>query len=109
MLEVIIVLLIILWLTGNLVIPGIALPDISLFVINGQTITLWDLVILALVVWAIGILPSPFRQIAGGLLVLWLLSVLGFLTLAGISLSSIILIAIILGIVASLFNRPRLP
>jgi hypothetical protein len=109
MLEIIVVLLIFLWLTGNLIIPGLVLPDVSLFVINGQTITLWDLIILALVAWAIGILPSPFRQIAGLLLVLWLLSVLGFLSLAGISLSGVILIAIILGILASLFSRARLP
>ncbi len=109
MLEIIVVLLIFLWLTGNLTIPGLVLPDISLFEINGQVISLWDLIILALVAWALGLLPSPFRQIAGVLLVLWLLSVLGFLSLVGISLSSIILIAIILGIVASLFNRTRIP
>ncbi len=104
MLEVVLVLLIILWLTGNLVIPGLVIPNMSLLVINGQTITLIDLLTFALILWALGLLPSPLRQIAGILLVVWVLSVLGFLAIGG--LSSLLVIAIIVGIIASLFNRP---
>jgi len=53
-------------------------------------------------IWAIGILPSPLKQIAGVLLVLWVLSTLGLVAVAG--LSQIIMIAVIVGIGLSLFK-----
>ncbi len=103
MLEVIVVLLILLWLTGNLNISGLTIPDFALFQLNGQIISLWDLLIFIIVLWAIGILPSPFRQIAGVLLVLWVLSILGILAFAG--LSNLLVIAIIVGIIVSIVQR----
>ena len=41
------------------------LPDlnIQLFSFNGIAITLWDMLILLFIAWAIDMLPSPFRQI----------------------------------------------
>lgn len=103
MLEVILVILILLWLTGNLNLNGFTIPDTALFVFNRQVITLWDLLIFLVVVWAIGILPSPIREIAGVLLILWLLSIFGILAIAG--LSNLLVIAIIVGIVYSLLKR----
>jgi hypothetical protein len=102
MLEIILVLLVILWFLGYIHL-GINIPDIRLLVINGHAITLVNLLIFLLILWAIGILPSPFRQIAGVLVVLWVLSILGFIAIAG--LSNLLVIAIIVGIVASLFMR----
>jgi hypothetical protein len=105
MIEMILILLVVLWLLGFISIPGLASINFPLFVINGETISLFDLLIFLLVVWTIGILPSPFREIASVLLILWVLAVLNILAFAG--LSSLILIAIIVGLIASLFNRPR--
>jgi len=105
MIEIILILLVGLWLFGYISIPSISSLDFPLFSLNGETISLFDLLIFMLVIWAIGILPSPFREIASVLLVLWVLSIFNIIALAG--LSSLILIAIIVGLVASLFNRPR--
>jgi len=103
MLAGIIIILAILWFFGYIHIDGLNIPDTSLFTINGQTVTIIDLLILALVGIAISILPNPFRAIAGILLLLWILSVLGILSIAGIGLSSILVIAIIIGLIVSLF------
>ncbi len=103
MLEVILVLLVLLWLTGNLHINGITFPNAVLFSINGQAITLINVLIFFIIVSAIGLLPTPFREVAGVLFVLWLLSILGFLAIAG--LSNIIVIAIIIGVVIAVLGK----
>lgn len=97
MLIAIIIILIILWFLGYAPITGLNIPDVTLFVINSHPVTLWNLLILAVVAWAISILPSPFREIGGVALVLWVLSVIGILAISG--LSSILVIAIIVGLV----------
>jgi hypothetical protein len=101
MLVALIITLAILWLFGLLPVVGIAIPDISLLAINGHAITLWDILILLVVSWAIGLLPRPFQVVASVLLLLWVLSVLGILAIAG--LSNIIVLAIIIGLVVSIF------
>lgn len=105
MLAVLTIILVVLWVLGYLRIDGINIPDTSLFTINGQVVSIVDLLILALVTTAISILPSPLREVGGVLLILWILAVLGVLSLVGLSLPSIILIAIILGLIFALFNR----
>lgn len=104
-LAVLIVILAALWVLGYLRIDGINIPDTALFTINGQVISIVDLLILALVGLAISLLPSPFREVAGVLLILWILAVLGILAITGISLPSILLIAIIIGLLVALFRR----
>ncbi len=103
MIEVLLLLLIVLWLTGNIHISGFTIPHMILFRINGQPITLVNLLIFILILWAIGILPSPFREIAGVLFVLWLLALFGFIAIAG--LSNLLVIAIIVGIVVAILRR----
>jgi hypothetical protein len=90
------VILIALWVLGYLRIPGLVIPNIVLFTFNGVPITLWNVLILLVVAWAIGVLPRPFREIAGILLLLWILSTLGVLAITG--LSSLLIIAIIIGL-----------
>jgi hypothetical protein len=102
MIGLIILLLIILWLLGYIHIAGLTVADFPLFAINNHTITLWELLIFFLIVWAVGILPSPLRQIAFVILVLWLLSTLGIFAIAG--LSSILVIAIIVGLILSVLG-----
>jgi len=101
MLIGIVVILIILWFLGYAPISGISLPNFVLFTINNHPITLWEILILAVIAWAIGILPRPFQAIASVLLVLWILSVLGILAVAG--LPSIVVLVIIVGIILSIF------
>ena len=103
MLEILLVVLVVLWLTGNLNLGGLTIPDYTLIVINGQAITLWDLITFLIILWILGLLPSPFREIAGVLLVLWVLSLFAIIPIAG--LSNLLIIAIIVGIVASIFRR----
>ncbi len=103
MLGTILVALIALWFLGYIRIDGLpTIPDIQLFVINGQPITLCNVLIFAVICWAIGVLPSPFRQIAGVLLLLWILATLGILAISG--LASIIVIAIIVGVILALLG-----
>lgn len=103
MLEVLLIVLVILWLTGNLSIPGIVIPDFLLFSFNGQPVTLWDLITFVIIVWILGLLPHPFKEIAAVLLVLWVLSVFGIIAIAG--LTNLIVIGIIVGIIAAIMKN----
>jgi hypothetical protein len=102
MLAALLVILIILWFLGYIHIDGLTIPDISLFTINGHTITLINLLTFLVISAIVGALPSPFRQIAGVALLLWVLSILGILAIGG--LSSLLVIAIILGLIAYVFG-----
>lgn len=101
MLVAIVVILIVLWFLGYSPISGVSIPNVVLFTINNHSVTLWEILILAVISWAIGILPGPFQTIASILLVLWILSVLGILAIAG--LSNIIVLVIIAGLIISIF------
>ncbi len=103
MIAAIILLLIVLWFLGYIRVGGLIIPDFPLFVINGQTITLWNLFLFLVILWAIGVLPSPLRQIAAVMLILWILSTVGILAIAG--LSNILVIALIVGLILSLFGK----
>jgi len=97
----IVIILAILWLLGYAPISGISIPNVVLFTINNHPITLWEILILAVIGWAIGILPRPLQAVAGVLLLLWILSVLGIFGIAG--LPSIIVLVIIVGLIVSIF------
>ena len=103
MIFAIIVILIILWFLGYAPISGISIPDIALFTINSHTITLWEVLILVVIGWAIGILPRPLQAAASVLLLVWILSVLGILAIAG--LANIIVLIIIIGLIVSIFLK----
>ena len=101
MLVAIVIILIILWFLGYAPISGISIPNTVLFVINNHSVTLWEILILLVIGWAIGILPRPLQAVASVLLVLWVLSVLGILAIAG--LSNILVLVIIIGLIISIF------
>ncbi len=103
MLEAIVVILVILLLTGSIRVNGFNLPQITLFRVNGEAITLINVLIFLIILWAIGVLPSPFREVAALLFLLWVLSVLGVIAVAG--LSNLIVLAIIVGIVFSILKK----
>ncbi|RJP46218.1 MAG: hypothetical protein C4584_01965 [Armatimonadetes bacterium] len=101
MLVAIIIILVILWFLGYAPLSGISIPNTTLFTINSHAVTLWEILILGVICWAIGILPRPFQMVASVLLLLWVLSVLGILAIAG--LPNIIVLVIIIGLIVSIF------
>ncbi len=103
MLVAVLVILIFLWFFGYIHVSGFPpIPDLQLFAINNHPVTLWDLLILVVIGWAIGILPSPLRQIAGALLLIWILATLGVLAIAG--LAQIVVLAVIIGLILTLLG-----
>jgi hypothetical protein len=101
MLIAIVIILVVLWFLGYMPLAGLTIPNIFLFTINGHAVTLWEVLILLVIGWAIGILPRPLQMIASVLLVLWILSVLGIFAIAG--LANIIVLVIIVGLILSIF------
>ena len=101
MAGILIVVLLLLYFFGYITIPWFTIPNPLLFTFGGHPILLSSLLIFLAILWAIGVLPSPLRQIAMVVFVLWLLSTLGFIAIAG--LSNLLIIALIVGLVISLF------
>lgn len=100
MLVALLLILVVLWFLGYG--PSLAfLPPLTfpLFVINGHTITLWDILIFAVILWVLGILPKPFREIGIVIFLLWVLSTLGVFFFTGFA--SLLVIIFIVGIAAS--------
>lgn len=102
MLALVILLLVILWFLGYVTIPYFTIPNIVLFTVNGHDITLWSVLIFLVILWAVGILPSPLRQIIFAGLIIWILASFGILFLA--SWASFILAAIIVGLLLGLLG-----
>jgi hypothetical protein len=101
MIIAIVIILAILWFLGYAPISGISIPNLVLFSINNHPVTLWNILILLVIGWAIGILPRPLQAVASILLLFWVLSVLGIFAIVG--LSSIIVLVIIIGLIISIF------
>jgi len=99
----ILVILIILWILGYIHIPGIPLLHQEIFRVAGHGISIWNILIVLVVMWAIESLPSPLRQIAYVLAVLWVLSLVGIIAISG--LSNILVFALIIGLIVSLFHK----
>jgi hypothetical protein len=65
-------------------------------------VTLVEALIFLVIVSAVGLLPTPLRQIGFAIVVLWVLSMLGIIAIAG--LASILVLAIIVGLLAALLE-----
>lgn len=102
MLSLVLALLVILWVLGYLSIPGLAIPPAHLFTFNARAITLWDILMFLLIIWVVGLLPSPLQEVAGIILLFWLLSTIGILAIPG--LTHILIIAIIVAVIVSLLR-----
>lgn len=102
MLGTLVIVLILLWALGFLHIPAFGFQNMVLFRAFGHTVTLWEILILIVILWAMESLPSPIRQIVFVLSLLWILSTLGIIAVAG--LSQLIIGAIIIGVVLALFQ-----
>jgi hypothetical protein len=102
MLGAIVLILIVLWFLGYIHIQGITIPNFPLFTLNGHSVSLWDLLIFLVILWAIEALPGPLRAIAVVLVIIWLLSTLGIIAIVG--LSHLIVIVLIVGLVLAVLG-----
>lgn len=93
MLIGILILLFILWLFGY---GPLQVLHLNLFNINGHVVSIWDLLIFLVLIWLIDLLPSPFRQIAVVLFLIWVVASLGFIAIP--ALSSLLIVSIIIGL-----------
>lgn len=93
--KIILILFLALWLLGFIQVP---LLNTTLFSIANNPFSLQSILILALIIWAISLLPGIFRTILIILLILWLLTNIGFFA----GLSNILIILLILVIIFSL-------
>jgi hypothetical protein len=100
MLIAILFILIILWLLGY---GPFQVFHTNLFTIRGHVITFWNVLIFLVLIWLIDLLPSPFRQIAAVIFVIWLLASLGFIAIP--ILSNLLVISIIVGLLLYLLHR----
>lgn len=107
MIFAILIFLVLLLVLGYIDIPAISLENIVLFDLFGKIITLYDILIFAVMAWLIDLLPWPFRGLASVILVLWLLSFFGIIAIAGFS--QIIVLALVVGLVLYLFTGGRNP
>ncbi len=101
MLRFLLAALIFLWILSYL--PVFISLSIPLFMFNGRIISLWDVIIVMVVAWIIGILPSPFGEITSVIFFVWILSVLGIFSLFP-GLSSILLLFVIGGTLIHLLS-----
>lgn len=103
LMATILVILISLWLLGFLRIPGLPFHNITLFHAFGHSVTLWEVMMFFVIAWAMESLPSPLRQMAYVLVLLWLLSTFGLIAVSG--LSNLLILALIIGLVVALFQK----
>ena len=93
MLTAILLILIIFWFLGYGPVAALKFP---LIILGRLKINLWDILIFLLIIWIIDLLPSPLRQIAVVLLIIWLLATFGIIAIP--MFSNAIVIAIIVGL-----------
>lgn len=105
MITAVLLFLIFLVVLGYIDFPIFPIRDISLFNLFGQTISLYDLVVFLIILWIVDLLPWPFRGLATVILVLWLLTFFGIIAISGFS--NILLIALVVGMVAYIFQGVR--
>jgi len=103
MVGTVLVVLLLLWLLGFVQIPWLVFHNRTLFTILGHSVTLWELLMFLVIAWAMESLPDPLRQVAFVLVVLWLLSILGIITIAG--LPNLLIVALLVGLVLAVFQK----
>lgn len=99
MLIGVLVILFVLWLLGY---GPFQVLHLNLINLNGHVITVWDLIIFFVLIWLIDLLPSPFRQIAVVMFLIWIIAVLGFIAIPG--LSSLLIISTVIGLLLYLIS-----
>ncbi len=104
MIVALLVLLVALWFLGFISLPMFPISNFVLFTLFGVAITLYQVIIFLIILWLIDLLPGFFKYLAGVLLLLWVLSVFGVITI--INFPHIIVLTIIFGLVYFLIAGP---
>ncbi len=102
MVTLLLIFLVILFILGYIQLPFLTLQDTTLFIAFGRSISLYDLLVFALILWVIGMLPWPFRGLASIVLILWILAFFGIIAISGFS--NILVLALIIGVIAYVFQ-----
>lgn len=85
-----------LYVLGYIRIPGVNIPNWTLFYFQGHPVSLLQVLFVVIGLLVIERLPSPLRQIFYVVVLLWTLSVLGFLSIMG--LPNILAFAVLIGL-----------
>ena len=104
MITLILLILILLWLFGYSPFQLFPLPNLVLFH-GARDITLWDLLVFGVILWLIGLLPRPFREVAIVALILWVVSSLGLIAISGFS--NILILVLIVALIVYIFQQRR--
>ena len=99
MTNIFLIILILLLVANNISIPFIHTP---LFVLFGHPITLFHIMVFCLLGYLANYLPSPFREIIGLVVILWVLSAFGIFAIFG-WFSNLLLLVIVLALLFSIF------
>jgi len=102
MAGIILLLMVVLYFYGYVQIPGVTVPNPTLFTIHNQPVSLAAFLIFIAILWTISVLPPILRIIGIILLIAWTLTELGFIVIAG--LSNFIAIAIIVALFVIIFR-----
>lgn len=106
MLAVLFLALIALWFLNYFHIEGVNIPRDFIFVYNNTPITLWELLILLLVVFAFIYIPNSIRIIVAILLIIWTLTTVGIISVGVFPLANSLVLAIIFCMILVLLS-PR--
>lgn len=100
MIEFVLAVIFVLWLLGFIQVDFLSNVLTN---INGRDISVKEVLLFLLILWLIGLLQRPFREIVSVLFVLWILSTLGIIAIAGIS--NLLVLAVVLGAVVFIIKR----
>ena len=99
MINTLLLVLVILLIINYLQVP---ITNFTLFYIGGHPITLYSIIVFFIVLWLVKFLPSPFREIVGVILVLWLLSLFGIFIVP--AFSNLIVLVLIVALLVYVFG-----
>lgn len=99
----IIAIVVALWLLGIINIPSLVMPSFPVLNLLGYSLTLPKLLLFILFSYLALHLGSPFRQIVWVFFVLWLLSILGLITVGG--MVKLLIISLVVGLILALVQR----
>ncbi|KKU92174.1 MAG: hypothetical protein UY21_C0004G0009 [Microgenomates group bacterium GW2011_GWA1_48_10] len=105
MVAFLLIVLAVLYFLGYIHLPALPVADRVLFHLFRRPITLYDILVFAIILALIDLLPSPFQEIAAVLLLLWLLSFFGVITIFGFS--NVVVLVVIFGLIYYLLTGGR--
>ncbi len=84
MVEAALMILIVLFVTGYVTIPGVHIPNYQLYTYNHHIFTLNELLIFLVLFWIIGFVPRYLRIFVGALLIIWIVATLGIIAVTNL-------------------------